>query len=402
LRFDPAAQLLDKVRQKKNMTESKIRQPLLLATLLAATLVGSVLLWNYAVAFNGDILGFYRIGTVLPHSPYVSPSAEVLVDGEVGYDGQLFLAIALDPSLAHPQSTAALDNPRYRYRRILFPILGYLLSFGQIHLVPFALVIINALCFVGLVAVVGKMFADSRQSVWSALFVLGIPGYWCALLLTTSDLLAALLLSLSVLSYMNRRFKLLAVFYCLGALTHETMLLVIGALAVTLLAGKQWKNTFTVVMGCVPALLWNAFVLWRIPSEGSTSGLLENFSLPGAGIVAKVQACLAGPLNAKWLFDSSAFALLCVTFVLLIVSLRSRRGSHPVLPCALAYLGFFILSEMQILSYYLDFLRVYGSALFLLIVLLQGSPWPRVTRATLLVWCVFSAALVSAYSMNLI
>ena len=40
--------------------------------------------------------------------------------GEVGYDGQQFLTIALDPALKNIESISALDNPRYRYRRIMY------------------------------------------------------------------------------------------------------------------------------------------------------------------------------------------------------------------------------------------------------------------------------------------
>ena len=237
------------------MMQPKRTYPLLMATALSAIVVSSVVLWNYTYAFHRDILGFYRIGTVLPHSPYVAPSAGVLAQGEVGYDGQLFLSIALDPSLSHPQSVASLDNPRYRYRRILFPLLGYLLSLGQRQVVPLTLVLINAACLVALVVVIGRILKARQLSAWCALFVLGIPGYWCALLLTTSDLLAALLLALSLESCMDKRYKVLAVCYGLAALTHETMVVVIGSLTIPLLARKQWREAGTVLAGCIPALV---------------------------------------------------------------------------------------------------------------------------------------------------
>ncbi len=377
--------------------------PLLAATLLSAALISSVLVWNYANVFQGDILGYYRIGTVLPHSPYIAPSKGVLAEGEVGYDGQLFLAIAMDPLLTNPHTVASLDNPRYRYRRILFPALGYLLSLGHRPLVPFALVLLNACCLLALVAVIGRMLKSSLQPVWGAVFVLGIPGYWCSLLLTTSDLLAAVLLALSLSLYMGNRYKALALCYGLAALTHETMLVVVGSLAIPLLARRQWRDAAMVLSGCIPALLWNAFVLWHLPFDGSTSGVVENFALPCAGIVDKLRAALSGPVSVKWLFDTSSFALLCATFCFLVVSPRvDRRLQATLLPCLAAYLGFFALSRMQILSYYLNFLRVYGSAVLLLVVSLQGTRWPRVARAMLWAWCAMSMALVAAFSMKVI
>lgn len=378
------------------------RAGLLLTAVLSAAVVSSALLCAYSTAFHADILGFYRIGAVRPHSPYVRPSAATLAQGEAGYDGQMFLTIALDPALAHPESRGALDNPRYRYRRILFPALGYVLSLGRRHAVPLTLVLINAFCFVAIVVVVGNMFRARRMPVWNALFVLGIPGYWCSLLLTTSDLPASLLFALALAAYANKRYRIFALCYGLAALTHETMFAVIGSFAIPLLVRKQLRDAGTVIIGCIPALLWNAVVLWRIPPGGSTSGLVENFAFPGAGIIDKAQAVMAGPANAKWLFDSATFILLCGTFCLLIFSLRSVRGLRFALPCALVYLGFFVLSKMQILSYYIDFLRVYGNVSLLLALSLQCQPWPRTAKTVLLAWCAVSIAFVAAYSMGLV
>jgi hypothetical protein len=373
-----------------------------LVGILAAAVVSIVLLWNYAGSFRGDVLGFYRIGTILPHSPYLTPCEEVLVKGEVGYDGQIFLAVALDPLLSHPQSIPALDNPRYRYRRILFPALGYALSLGWRPAIPFMLVVINAFCFVSIVVLVGRLLAEKNQPAWGALFILGIPGFWCSLLLTTADLLASLFLTLAVVAFTRERYKSLAVWYGLAILTHETMLAVIGSLAIPLLFSRQFRNAATMLLGCVPALLWNLFVLYRIPSAGSTTGILEDFTIPGAGIIEKFLSIAAGPVTAKWLFDSSTFVLLCGTLVLLLLSVSFRRELRLALPCACVYAGFFILSKAPILGYYVNFLRVYGNVLLLFVISLACPLWPRAGRGVLAAWLAISVAFVTAYSRGLI
>ncbi|MGD9782460.1 MAG: hypothetical protein AB7V14_09955 [Kiritimatiellia bacterium] len=51
--------------------------------------------------------------------------------GEVGYDGQFYAQIAIDPALRHPQLKTALDNPRYRSVRILLPALAHALGLGR-------------------------------------------------------------------------------------------------------------------------------------------------------------------------------------------------------------------------------------------------------------------------------
>jgi len=361
-----------------------------------------VLAWNFAVPFHGDILGFYRIGTIFPHSSYLTPDKGILAQGEVGYDGQLFLTIALDPSLADAQSIKALDNPRYRYRRILFPVLGYVLSLGWRPAIPFMLVAVNAFWFVSIVIVVVRFLAEKRQSAWWGLFILGIPGFWCSLLLTTGDLQAAFFLTMALVAFEHRRYKSLALFCGLAALTHETMLAVIGSLAIPFLFNKQVRNVAAIVLGCLPALLWNVFVLCRLPAAGSTSGIVENFSCPGGGIHEKYLSILAGPVSAKWLFDSSAFLLLCATLCLLLLAAGFQRKLRFALPCVGAYAIIFALSKMQILSYYVDFLRVFSNVVLLLVISLAVSLWPVVSRAVMLVWALFGAAFVIAFSMGAI
>src|SRR6266545_4885997 len=63
-------------------------------------------------------LDFVHLGTIwTQHDP----------TGGWGYDGQFYWQIARDPLGA----AQFLDNPPYRYQRILFPIVVRLLAFGQ-------------------------------------------------------------------------------------------------------------------------------------------------------------------------------------------------------------------------------------------------------------------------------
>src|SRR5690606_40616249 len=59
--------------------------------------------------------------------------------GTEGYDGQFVYYIARDPGDAE----RFLDVPAYRFQRILLPILGRVLAFGQNDLLPWSLLLIN-------------------------------------------------------------------------------------------------------------------------------------------------------------------------------------------------------------------------------------------------------------------
>ncbi len=370
--------------------------------LAAALLVGSVVGWNYGVAFRGDVLGFFRIGDTRPHSPFIAPSNEILAKGEVGYDGQMYLTIALDPWLRHPGSRASLDNPRFRYRRILFPLLGHLLGVGQPRLIPYALVALNAACMVGLVAVATSLRRGTNESQWNDLFTLVSPGHWCALLLTTADLLAALFLLLSLVSFERRRYGRTALWYAAAALTHETMLVVIGALALPLLAARRWRDAALLLSGALPALAWNVFVLVHLPARGSSLGFAESFGTPVAGILMKLQAVFIGALSPKTIFDAIAFLLLCASCLLLPASAIACRQLPSTVVCALAYAAFFAFSKMHILGYYLDYLRVFANVVLLLALSREWIPWRTAVTTMLAAWAALSAALVGAFSLRMI
>src|SRR5438105_15959137 len=69
--------------------------------------------------------GPIRIGTMLPAERFWTASTRV--DPGVGYDGQWFFYVANDPFMRSPDPESFLDRPGYRYARILYPALAWLL-----------------------------------------------------------------------------------------------------------------------------------------------------------------------------------------------------------------------------------------------------------------------------------
>lgn len=67
--------------------------------------------------------------------------------GDVGYDGQFYAQLAIDPSLRHPGLATALDNPRYRSVRIFLPALAHLLGRGRPAAILDAYALLNLFFF---------------------------------------------------------------------------------------------------------------------------------------------------------------------------------------------------------------------------------------------------------------
>jgi hypothetical protein len=83
-----------------------------------------------------DPLGLARIGTYWAYGePYPT--------GTNGYDGQFYYQIAVHGIRATPY----LDNPSFRFMRILYPLLARGLGLGSSRLIPWMLILINILSY---------------------------------------------------------------------------------------------------------------------------------------------------------------------------------------------------------------------------------------------------------------
>jgi hypothetical protein len=88
-------------------------------------------------------------------------------EGTQGYDGQFVYYIARD---LNPESVAPLiDNPAYRYQRILLPLSARLLSLGQVVAIPWALLAIGLLSHGAGTWFVDRALVRFNVSRWYAL-----------------------------------------------------------------------------------------------------------------------------------------------------------------------------------------------------------------------------------------
>ena len=153
-----------------------------------------------------------------------------------GYDGQFFYYMALDPR----RSPAYMDEPTYRYSRVVYPFLVRAVSVGRPAAIPWALL------FVNLAAVAGGTYALAlllrrRGASPSTQALRGLtPGLYIAVTHDLSEPLAyALVLAGLVAWWWDDRPRLwqAGVLLGLAGLTRETTLLFPVALAVAAALG---------------------------------------------------------------------------------------------------------------------------------------------------------------------
>ncbi len=182
------------------------------------------------VAGTGDISHFVLATRVPFVNPATAPSGLSLIHGHP-YDGEFYYRLALDP--ANLQKTAfgiTLDVP-FRLERIGYPFLAWLLAFGQAPLVPASLVLVNVLAMaaIGYLGAVVAV-AAKRHALWGLL----LPAYfglWFSLARDLTEPVSAACLLAALLAYRRRRSVLAGGLFAYAALSRETALVAIAALA---------------------------------------------------------------------------------------------------------------------------------------------------------------------------
>ena len=334
--------------------------------------------------YGGNPTGLARVGDHFPLSSQVAQQDLVVLAGKRGNDGQQYLALALDPWQAHPGTSQALDNPIYRGKRLLYPLMAWVLGFGQPGLIAWALAGLNVLaigCAASLLALWAKRHQLTPQWGFAALL---LPGYWVTLSLDTADLVATVcLLAVAVMwSAQERGLTVLALAAAL--LSRETSLLAWASTGLAALWQRRW--TWLLPLACVPLplLLWTQALKSRFIE--TRDGLLASvhFGWPGVGLLQKLGQLLGlyalpGPQPSllEHFFDAASLSLFVATLFVLIRAALSTRASHWLRLTSAVYLLPALCTSTQILARFPDYTRVWIdlSSLALLGLLQLRSRW---------------------------
>jgi hypothetical protein len=249
-----------------------------------------------------------------------------------GYDGQFFYRLAVNPlNFHHTAYGIRMDQP-YRYMRVGYPALTWLVSAGQRSVVPVMLVAVN-IAAIGAMGYLGAMFA--RQSGRHAGWGLLLPGYYgliTSLSRDTAEPLAAACLLAALLAVRARRPVLAAVLLAFGALTRETVMVAVAAIAVVRVFGilrRRQRPGREDLAWVVPAA---AFAAWQVVVKAATGRvplLADGGRNAGEPFIAPVRALEhnLGHISLNlfdqydlWLLE---LAILVVFAVAALLSLRS-------------------------------------------------------------------------------
>ncbi len=228
------------------------------------------LIYLGVIAFKyRDVLEFVRIGSRFDSTLY-NRDAE-------GYDGQFAYYIARDP-LNAPRY---LDVPAYRYQRILYPALARLVSFGQVALLPYAMLLINLIALVAGTVLLEQLLIAERASRWYALSYGLFAGVFVAVRASTNEPLAYALVIAAIFAGQRGRVLPMAVLFGLAALAKETTLFCAAGYAVYYLTQGRWRDMLLLtLLSIMPFALWQVYLhswlgAWGVGSGGANATPFE-------------------------------------------------------------------------------------------------------------------------------
>lgn len=182
--------------------------------------------------------------------------------GNKGYDGQFAYYIATDPIGAADN----MDAAAYRYLRILYPALGWVLSLGgRGDLAAWALIAINVVALAAIGAILGELMARRAASRWYGLVVPLTAGMLFALRADLNEPLA-LALALGAVAATDGQHQEMpttraVVLLALSALTKETGHVYAAGVVLWLLLARRWRSAISAGLGAIgPSIVWGVLV----------------------------------------------------------------------------------------------------------------------------------------------
>ncbi len=324
------------LRHRTPSPERGLNRPVVPAVIAFGGWLGFALA-RWQIWAKGHLALFMLLGsgrTGFTHAKQLPPGAMIGDPNAAGYDGQFYYRLALDPFNWSKTAFGITMDQSYRYTRIGYPILAWLVSLGQHRLVPLALVVINLLA-VAAMAYLGGMFArdSGRHALWGLAFA-AYFGLVISVGRDTAEPLAEACMLGGLLAYRRSRPVLATCLFTFGAITRETILFAPAAIAVIRLVDMARRRS----QGSRPGL---ADLTWVVPAVAY--GIVElavHFVVKGEfPLLANGSRNLAAPFTA--MIDALKFEI------------RHINTAHlsPIDIALLEYatLGIFVLAGLAVL-----------------------------------------------------
>lgn len=300
---------------------------------------------------------------------------DVSIRPGAGHDGKFFFAQANDPWYLEPQQHATvLDEPIYRGRRMLFPMIAGGFGLFPPHIVVWSMLVTNVLALA-----IGTLLAARLASLWGASAWLGLfvplnVGLIYELEIDGAGVVAYVCCLGALYAAARNRPWAASMLFAAAALSREVMLaFALGVFVLYWMAERKVLWRFIIVPLVVVAV-WSVYLRFRLNGITGTGGAPDNFATPFKGLFEAVQSWFRVPTD---LVLNIAILVIVLTFAFLAV--RSRL---PIAWGALPFVALAIVLSINVWREPFDFTRalapVFTAAAFVLFVPKRGEAVARV------------------------
>ncbi len=225
-----------------------------------------------------------------------------------GYDGQFYAQIAVTPNVTSPDLKTALDQPAYRSRRILLPLIAHGLGFGDPWWVLQIFALLNTAAWLAVAWLWWRQLATSTaRGTWVWLACVLSLGALDSVRLSLTDLPMVLALILAVSALRQNRYGLAAIAFIAAGFVRETALIAFQPLGPKNTASAHRQAWLRAGLCAVPIALWCLWLVFLFPD--TSHGVQGNLDWPGFAFARHVWTCLQELRNGN--FDSRyAFGLI--------------------------------------------------------------------------------------------
>ncbi|MBI5117648.1 hypothetical protein HZA56_14315 [Candidatus Poribacteria bacterium] len=290
----------------------------------AGMLVYIILLVYHVAPYHYNLSSLIKIGA---SNPFFNPSALepglVVFDdprsGGDGYDGQFFYYTIKDLFMG----LRGIANP-FRYQRILYPSLAFLLAFGRANLLPFSMLEVNLLAIIFSSVLLWWTIRDTAlPGGYILLYMLNI-GYLIAVFYDVATPVCVGLIVAASYFFSRRNLWATSAMMALSLLAQENGSVVLAALCLWLALKKQWRGAFTLSTAILPWTAWQVF-LWRRYDASPLVMSGNHLRMPFTGMLSQIASL---KLPGDWagnLRELSVYPFMAFVLVLLIVSIHETK-----------------------------------------------------------------------------
>lgn len=230
-------------------------------------------------------------------------------------DGLFFRLVAEHPfghsaAMAEPKHAAEFGDA-YRYGRVLYPFVAWVLAFGHAPWVRWTLPIVDVLALGGAAVVAAELVARRGFPVVRAAALFVVPGVWLALSIAFSEVFVLALLLLFCLLVIDGRVGAAMAVGALALLARETAALAIIPVGLVSLRARRWREVLGWTATVLPLLAWWTWVHHRVgqwPPLDNSLSRRKALSYPLGGAITVIRN---GADGYQWVM----FALAAVTVV---------------------------------------------------------------------------------------